>query len=108
MEHHTVKVKALIVPVLIIIFINTCILEVHSLILASPPSPAPAPSPAYEGRKAKAIRVGSLPVTCHSKCNECRPCVPVEVSIRTMELEEENQYYPIAWRCMCHSNIFSP
>jgi len=39
--------------------------------------------------------------------NQCNPCLPVEVSIRAMELEEE-EYYPQVWKCICHDNIFSP
>ncbi|KAH1223079.1 EPIDERMAL PATTERNING FACTOR-like protein 4 [Glycine max] len=52
-------------------------------------------------------RLGSFPATCQPKCNQCKPCVPVEVTIKTMA-EEENEYYPIAWMCTCQSNIFSP
>ncbi|RDX99026.1 EPIDERMAL PATTERNING FACTOR-like protein 8, partial [Mucuna pruriens] len=109
----TAKPKAFIV-ILIIILNYTCLL-VHSRNLATSPSPEPASiGPAtyartlkpHEGRKANP-RLGSFPATCQTKCNQCKPCVPVEVTIRTMA-EEENQYYPIAWKCMCHSNIFSP
>jgi len=60
----------------------------------------------HEGRKGNP-RLGSFPATCQTKCNHCKPCVPVEVTIKTMA-EEENKYYPIAWKCMCQSNIFSP
>nr|KYP47779.1 hypothetical protein KK1_030543 [Cajanus cajan] len=106
----TSKPKALILPLIIIFILNhTCL--VHSRNMATSPSPAPesiAPaslSP-QEERKGNP-RLGSFPATCQTKCNQCKPCVPVEVTIRTME-EEENQYYPIAWKCMCQSNIFSP
>ena len=58
------------------------------------------------GRKEKPIK-GSYPATCHLKCNECRPCVPIQVSVRTMTVEE-NQYYPMVWKCMCQSKLFSP
>ncbi|KAK7308110.1 hypothetical protein VNO77_41706 [Canavalia gladiata] len=109
----TPKPKPLFVPLLFLILTHTCL--VHSRNLPTSPSPAPASIDlttytrslnTHEGRKAKPS-LGSFPATCHSKCNQCRPCVPVEVSIRTME-EEQNQYYPIAWKCMCQSNIFSP
>ncbi|KAL2349545.1 hypothetical protein Fmac_003545 [Flemingia macrophylla] len=109
----TSKPKALIVPIIIIIINNTCL--VHSRNMATSPSPAPESiTPAIytrslsprEGRKGNP-RLGSVPATCQTKCNQCEPCVPVEVTIKTMA-EEENQYYPIAWKCMCQSNIFSP
>ncbi|KAL2986931.1 hypothetical protein AAZX31_11G001600 [Glycine max] len=60
----------------------------------------------FSERKANP-RLGSFPATCQPKCNQCKPCVPVEVTIKTMA-EEENEYYPIAWMCTCQSNIFSP
>ncbi|BAU00841.1 EPIDERMAL PATTERNING FACTOR-like protein [Vigna angularis] len=96
--------------ILLILLNHACLL--HSRNLPTSPSPAPAGiAPArslnpHEGRKANP-RLGSFPATCQTKCNQCKPCVPVEVTIKTTA-EEENQYYPIAWKCMCQSNIFSP
>ncbi|TKY71242.1 EPIDERMAL PATTERNING FACTOR protein 8 [Spatholobus suberectus] len=109
------KPKALIVPLILIVIILNYTCLVHSRNLETSPSPAPASiGPAtytrslnpHEGRKANP-RLGSFPATCQTKCNRCKPCVPVEVTIRTMA-EEKNQYYPIAWKCMCQSNLFSP
>ncbi|KAJ7946160.1 EPIDERMAL PATTERNING FACTOR-like protein 8 [Quillaja saponaria] len=100
---------------LFLILILTCSV-VHSSNPASSPSPAPAPANnaaltnrlnPYRGRKENPMR-RSFPATCHSKCNECQPCMPVEVSIPTMELEEYENYYPMVWKCMCQHNIFSP
>ncbi|GKV26481.1 hypothetical protein SLEP1_g35771 [Rubroshorea leprosula] len=50
---------------------------------------------------------GSLPVACHAKCNQCKPCIPIEVSIQAMEVQE-NEYYPLVWKCICQKTIFSP
>ncbi|KAI4295766.1 hypothetical protein L6164_035776 [Bauhinia variegata] len=105
--------KKLLVSLLLSILSLTWL--VHSRNLASSPSPASASvgvapksnslNP-FRGKRQKAMR-GSFPATCHSKCNQCRPCVPVEVSIRTIEVEEYH-YYPMVWKCMCRSFIFSP
>ncbi|GLT98134.1 hypothetical protein SLE2022_156530 [Rubroshorea leprosula] len=50
---------------------------------------------------------GSLPVACHAKCNQCKPCIPIEVSIQAIEVQE-NEYYPLVWKCICQKTIFSP
>jgi len=90
------KPTPLIAIHIILILLNHVYL-VHSRNLSPSPSPAPFRNP----------RLGSFPAACQTKCKQCKPCVPVEVTIKTMA-EEENEYYPIAWKCMCHSNIFSP
>ncbi|EXC31468.1 hypothetical protein L484_003667 [Morus notabilis] len=87
----------------------------HPGLLPSSPSPSPAnvmpiaevPKPSKGVIMKKAER-GSSPVTCNSKCNECEPCRPVEVSIRTVDNLQESEYYPQVWKCMCDNNIFSP
>ncbi|KAE8645843.1 hypothetical protein Csa_017281 [Cucumis sativus] len=80
-----------------------------------PPSPPP---PEGEGvgshkgvYKRRHKRKGSFPGVCDSKCNKCKPCKLVQVSVRSnMDLVENNniEYYPQVWRCMCHHNIFFP
>ncbi|KAK8529829.1 hypothetical protein V6N13_102725 [Hibiscus sabdariffa] len=77
--------------------------SVHSRELAGSPSP----SPESLGLIAAIRRPGSFPASCHSKCKQCEPCMPVEVSIRAAELEE-NEYYPQVWQCMCRENIYPP
>ncbi|XP_057443934.1 EPIDERMAL PATTERNING FACTOR-like protein 5 [Lotus japonicus] len=125
MEPTPKKPKAALIVFLFLLLLilnnHTCQVHSRNLAIANSPSHAPGPATAtatyknkrsFDGRIRKANpipRQGSFPATiCHSKCNQCRPCVPVEVSIRTTMVVEENQYYPIAWRCMCHTNIFSP
>ncbi|ESW29206.1 hypothetical protein PHAVU_002G051900 [Phaseolus vulgaris] len=109
-----VAAKPTALTVIILILLNHAS-QLHSRNLSTSPSPAPeSVAPAtykrslnpHEGRKGNP-RLGSFPATCQTKCNHCKPCVPVEVTIKTMA-EEENKYYPIAWKCMCQSNIFSP
>ncbi|KAF2294442.1 hypothetical protein GH714_011441 [Hevea brasiliensis] len=58
------------------------------------------------GGPGKAMK-GSFPAKCHSKCNQCKPCKPVQVSVPAMELKE-NDYYPQVWKCICGEDIFSP
>ncbi|EEF34910.1 conserved hypothetical protein [Ricinus communis] len=85
---------------------------VHSRELAhSDHSPSPAPMVGGEIAKRRGdgrAKKGSFPARCHSKCNQCNPCLPVEVSIRSMELKEKEYYYPQVWKCMCGDDIFSP
>ncbi|KAL1317083.1 hypothetical protein AAHE18_15G111100 [Arachis hypogaea] len=95
--------KAFLVLLLILTH-ATCL--IHCRVLPSSPSPSLAPAPGSVVGGAKP-RWGSIPATCHSKCNQCRPCVRVEVSIKTLTMQQ-NEYYPIAWKCMCHNTIFSP
>ncbi|KDP44490.1 hypothetical protein JCGZ_16323 [Jatropha curcas] len=105
----TTRTMAFLLIILILSFI------VNSLELAHSPSPAPMGEELimakelnlYRGRARKAMR-GSFPARCHSKCNKCRPCMPVQVSIRAMELKEKEYYYPQVWKCICGDGIFSP
>ncbi|KAL4362495.1 hypothetical protein GQ457_04G003010 [Hibiscus cannabinus] len=85
--------------------------SVHSRELAGSPSPSPVGTShgllESLGQIAGIRRPGSFPASCHSKCKQCEPCMPVEVSIRAAELEE-NEYYPQVWQCMCRENIYPP
>ncbi|XP_050212254.1 EPIDERMAL PATTERNING FACTOR-like protein 5 [Mercurialis annua] len=89
------------------IIISHCLL-VHSRELAQySHSPSPAPAMVIgKGRNGRAK--GSYPAKCHLKCNQCKPCMPIEVSIRSMELQEKDYYYPQVWKCLCGDYIFSP
>nr|DAD41090.1 TPA_asm: hypothetical protein HUJ06_015413 [Nelumbo nucifera] len=76
-------------------------------------------------------RLGSTPPTCHNKCNECHPCIAVQVPT----LPERNRYppsfgrtnpmgylesspsaggrkfanyKPLCWKCRCGSRLFNP
>ncbi|KAB1208372.1 EPIDERMAL PATTERNING FACTOR-like protein 4 [Morella rubra] len=105
--------KTLAFALLLATFIHPCL--VHPRNLETAPSPAPEsgvqighhdPKPSKGRNDGKTMR-GSFPAKCHSKCNQCRPCMPVEVSVRAMALEN-NEYYPQVWKCMCRDNLFSP
>ncbi|PRQ22756.1 hypothetical protein RchiOBHm_Chr6g0253751 [Rosa chinensis] len=107
--HREANSRTLILVLFLALLI--CSGSVHSCDFSSSPSPSPAlgmPTP-HEPSKGifKKKRRGSFPATCYSKCNQCEPCMPVQVSVRAMELEE-NEYYPLVWKCACGDNIFSP
>ncbi|KAL6209911.1 hypothetical protein ACLB2K_020850 [Fragaria x ananassa] len=69
-----------------------CSVSIHSCGFASSPSPSPALGMPRPPEPSKGIfrkkRRGSFPAICNSKCNQCEPCMPVQVSVRAMELEE--------------------
>ncbi|KAG2704720.1 hypothetical protein I3760_05G017700 [Carya illinoinensis] len=84
--------------------------QAHSHYLQIAPSPAVSGSGVPIGHMrsgGKRMRGGSFPAKCHSKCNQCKPCVPVQVSVRALTLED-NEYYPLVWKCMCRHFVFSP
>ncbi|KAK2664885.1 hypothetical protein Ddye_003459 [Dipteronia dyeriana] len=106
--------KSNLKTVVITLFILTLLIQfscsARSRKKASSPSPAPviiiSEEPLFIGRNEKRRR-GSMPANCHGVCNQCIPCMPVEVSVRTME-SEEDLYYPLLWKCTCHNHTFSP
>uniref|UniRef100_A0A7N0TVW2 Epidermal patterning factor-like protein n=1 Tax=Kalanchoe fedtschenkoi TaxID=63787 RepID=A0A7N0TVW2_KALFE len=91
-------------------------ISIHSCTLmglghCSSSAPSPAAAPINRGLHIhdlilKRIR-RSLPAACHSKCNNCRPCMPVMALVRPINLQEYD-YYPQVWKCMCRDQLFSP
>nr|XP_004502413.1 EPIDERMAL PATTERNING FACTOR-like protein 1 [Cicer arietinum] len=75
-------------------------------------------------------RIGSAPPTCHNKCNQCHPCMAVQVpslpshehvhpSVTTPTssiksgffLQGNNRYSnykPLSWKCHCGGHFFNP
>ena len=75
-------------------------------------------------------RLGSIPPSCHNKCNECHPCMAVQVptlpnhdpvqpdltktsamegSFRTSLLGNRySNYKPLGWKCHCGDHFFNP
>ncbi|EPS63784.1 hypothetical protein M569_11005, partial [Genlisea aurea] len=58
-------------------------------------------------------RLGSTPPTCHSKCNRCRPCSPMQVPPpASAAIAEEggrySNYKPLAWKCFCRHQFYNP
>lgn len=128
MEHRK-KITTIFISTLLLTVLGFSI-SVHSRELAGSPSPSPVSTSLVHcyislvemlfewllwfytvqenlGLIAGIRRPGSLPASCDSKCKQCKPCMPVEVSVRAAELEE-NEYYPQVWQCICHENIYPP
>ncbi|OIW18123.1 hypothetical protein TanjilG_22321 [Lupinus angustifolius] len=79
-------------------------------------------------------RLGSIPPRCHNKCNDCHPCMAVQVpSLPSHEqqlqpdltkkdtMEEDmfdpssqvnnnrySNYKPLGWKCHCGNHFFDP
>ncbi|KAF7834431.1 EPIDERMAL PATTERNING FACTOR-like protein 1 [Senna tora] len=76
-------------------------------------------------------RLGSIPPSCHNKCNECHPCMAVQVPTlpshdrlkpglaRTAPLgfldpayqgsnNRYSNYKPLGWKCHCGDHFFNP
>ncbi|KAF8411439.1 hypothetical protein HHK36_003988 [Tetracentron sinense] len=74
-------------------------------------------------------RLGSAPPSCHNKCNQCHPCMAVQVPTlpirdrvepglgRTIPLDlesspsttgEYSNYKPLGWKCRCGDRLFNP
>lgn len=79
-------------------------------------------------------RLGSIPPTCHNKCNQCHPCMAVQVpsfshnshkhvlqpaSLITPTAPKEgfflqgnnnrySNYKPLSWKCHCGGHFFNP
>ncbi|KAG7011608.1 EPIDERMAL PATTERNING FACTOR-like protein 4, partial [Cucurbita argyrosperma subsp. argyrosperma] len=88
----------------------SCLVRSRTLLTAPSPAPEGEGNGGHKGVVGrKHMRKGSFPGDCDSKCNQCKPCKLVQVSVRSMNLVENNiEYYPQVWRCMCHHNIFFP
>ncbi|XP_043713627.1 EPIDERMAL PATTERNING FACTOR-like protein 1 [Telopea speciosissima] len=77
-------------------------------------------------------RLGSTPPSCRNKCNECHPCIAVQVPTlpsherfqpgprRTKPVElvvlspstaddaKYSNYKPVGWKCRCGNRLFNP
>ncbi|CAA2977822.1 EPIDERMAL PATTERNING FACTOR-like protein 1 [Olea europaea var. sylvestris] len=76
-------------------------------------------------------RLGSMPPSCHNKCNQCHPCMAVQVptlpshdrvhpgQITPKPLEyldpspssagnRYSNYKPLGWKCRCGGNLYNP
>ncbi|KAL6993163.1 hypothetical protein U1Q18_011280 [Sarracenia purpurea var. burkii] len=81
-------------------------------------------------------RLGSTPPSCHNKCNQCHPCLAVQVptlpshdrfqpgvnhramprptefsdssSSSLLSSTKYSNYKPLGWKCRCRDNFFNP
>ncbi|CAA7401644.1 unnamed protein product [Spirodela intermedia] len=67
------------------------------------------------------IRLGSTPPSCHNRCNECNPCMAVQVPTLPgpkgrplVPMDDESpykrypNYKPLGWKCRCGNRLFNP
>ncbi|XP_027337912.1 EPIDERMAL PATTERNING FACTOR-like protein 1 [Abrus precatorius] len=70
-------------------------------------------------------RLGSIPPTCHNKCNQCHPCMAVQFptlpsnkpgltpatakkSFFSLQGNRYSNYKPLSWKCHCGDYFFNP
>ncbi|KAM7523758.1 hypothetical protein LguiA_013660 [Lonicera macranthoides] len=71
-------------------------------------------------------RLGSTPPSCHNKCNQCHPCMAVQVPTLpsqnpvhpgTMDSfydssaggnKKYSNYKPLGWKCRCKDSFYNP
>ncbi|KAA8530830.1 hypothetical protein F0562_005546 [Nyssa sinensis] len=77
-------------------------------------------------------RLGSTPPSCHNKCNQCHPCMAVQVPTlpshnrvqpgltRSIPMDyfdssspssagnKYSNYKPLGWKCRCDDHFFNP
>ncbi|MCD9637794.1 hypothetical protein HAX54_021297 [Datura stramonium] len=78
-------------------------------------------------------RLGSMPPSCYNKCNQCHPCMAVQVpshnvvdssggvtrtqaksmdtvesSLSSAESSRYSNYKPLGWKCRCGGHFYNP
>ncbi|KAK7399572.1 hypothetical protein VNO78_10757 [Psophocarpus tetragonolobus] len=103
------------------------------ILLLSLVSASNHPQPAISPRELlfeEKNRLGSIPPSCHNKCNDCHPCMAVQVP--TLPSHDSNppdltktaatasilnpspqgnrysNYKPLGWKCHCGDHFFNP
>ncbi|GAB4848707.1 EPIDERMAL PATTERNING FACTOR-like protein 1 [Ancistrocladus abbreviatus] len=80
----------------------------------------------------KKTRLGSTPPSCHNKCNQCHPCMAVQVPTLTSHDRVQpsltrkflpttgfydlasgsnnrySNYKPLGWKCHCNGHFYNP
>ncbi|KAJ7945421.1 EPIDERMAL PATTERNING FACTOR-like protein [Quillaja saponaria] len=99
-----------------------------SLVSSLNQAPQP-PSISSRGVLVEKSRLGSIPPSCHNKCNDCHPCMAVQVptlprhdrihpgltrAIPSSFFDPSHQgksytnYKPLGWKCHCGNHFFNP
>ncbi|KAI3451168.1 hypothetical protein Pfo_007833 [Paulownia fortunei] len=89
------------------------------------------PSDTFKGLVvAEKTRLGSTPPSCHNKCNQCHPCMAVQVPtlpshnrVQPSSYQEKpldydsspssagnrySNYKPLGWKCRCDGHFYNP
>ncbi|KAJ4714470.1 Epidermal patterning factor-like protein [Melia azedarach] len=69
-------------------------------------------------------RLGSIPPSCHNKCNQCHPCMAVQVPTLPLPGKQApmaflhndpsplnnkySNYKPLGWKCRCNGHFYNP
>ncbi|KAK7359000.1 hypothetical protein VNO77_00943 [Canavalia gladiata] len=114
--------------------ITTLLLIILMVIhLLCPVSSSNQPQPAISPRELlfeEKNRLGSIPPSCHNKCNDCHPCMAVQVPTmpghdlvpdltktasvksflnpRSPQGNRYSNYKPLGWKCHCGDHFFNP
>ncbi|XP_050204607.1 EPIDERMAL PATTERNING FACTOR-like protein 1 [Mercurialis annua] len=96
---------------------------------SNPPLLPPTPSPQPQGFlfDEDKTRLGSTPPSCHNKCNNCHPCMPVQLPtipthtrlqpafVQTQSTAHSSgnnnrysNYKPLGWKCHCAGLFYNP
>ncbi|KAK6125779.1 hypothetical protein DH2020_040479 [Rehmannia glutinosa] len=70
---------------------------------------------------AEKTRLGSTPPSCHNKCNQCHPCMAVQVPplpshnrVQPVSAQVNpagnrySNYKPLGWKCRCGGHFYNP
>ncbi|KAL9461023.1 hypothetical protein AB3S75_004091 [Citrus x aurantiifolia] len=99
-----------------------------SSIYLPPSSPRPGPRGLLFEDK---TRLGSMPPSCHNKCNQCHPCMAVQVPTLpgpkaararararahpmafyndpSSLTKKYSNYKPLGWKCRCNGHFYNP
>ncbi|KAL4376797.1 hypothetical protein GQ457_02G009290 [Hibiscus cannabinus] len=92
------------------------------------PSNFPAPGSSFEEK----TRLGSIPPSCHNRCNGCHPCMAVQVPTTPTGHHDRfnpgssqaaatdpmqffhpssnhySNYKPLGWKCSCGDHFYNP
>ncbi|AED91519.1 putative protein [Arabidopsis thaliana] len=117
------KSTLLLLPLILILLITP---QVSSFL--QPIQPPISPQVALIEDKA---RLGSTPPSCHNRCNNCHPCMAIQVptlptrsrftrvnpfsggfvrppSSLTTVLDQYSNYKPMGWKCHCNGHFYNP
>ncbi|KAH0455549.1 hypothetical protein IEQ34_015581 [Dendrobium chrysotoxum] len=79
-----------------------------------------SPPPPQEAMKQEKLRLGSMPPSCHSRCNNCNPCTAVEAPTlpgptgrvgpadQPAYSQYNSNYKPLGWKCGCGGRFYNP
>ncbi|KAK7387529.1 hypothetical protein VNO78_28399 [Psophocarpus tetragonolobus] len=112
--------------IILLIIIVTCLLH-HLLCPVSCFNQLQHAIPPQDPLCEEKNRLGSMPPTCHNKCNQCHPCMAVQVPTlpshdkvqpglaptAAMQLfflqgNKYSNYKPMSWKCHCGDHFFNP